>query len=137
MEMNQTQFIKWENETHIPADIMEMVNHIAEKLGYEAEIEEETINIYNRVGCVIGYAKGFSVSHCTSSYSDGPTPDLSGAFSRWLKGLDFELENSFGDNGRDCATNWHDTYWTNQFIYSPSKVSGELFMAWEDQDYEG
>lgn len=136
MKFNDEKFRQWENETHIPDDIMTMVNYIAEKIGLDGEIAEETIAIHNRVGLVVGYAKGFSVTHCTSSYADGPTPDLSGAFSKWLKGLDFKLENSFGDNGMDSATNWHDTFWTNQFIYTPSETSEEKFIIWEDDDYE-
>lgn len=136
MKFNHKKFRQWENETHIPDDIMTMVNYIAEKIGHDGEIAEENITIHNRVGLVVGYAKGFSVTHCTSSYADGPTPDLSGAFSKWLKGLDFKLENSFGDNGMDSATNWHDTFWTNQFIYNPSETSDEDFIIWEDGDYE-
>lgn len=136
MKFNDEKFRQWENETHIPDDIMTMVNYIAEKIGHDGEIAEETIAIHNRVGLVVGYAKGFSVTHCTSSYADGPTPDLSGAFSKWLKGLDFKLENSFGDNGMDSATNWHDTFWTNQFIYTPSETSEDKFIIWEDDDYE-
>lgn len=136
MKFNDEKFRQWENETHIPDDIMTMVNYIAEKIGHEGGIEEQPITIYNRGGLVIGYAKGFSVTHCTSSYADGPTPDLSGAFSKWLKGLDFRLENSFGDNGMDSATNWHDTFWTNQFIYKPSETSEERFIIWEEDDYK-
>ncbi|MBD5357366.1 MAG: hypothetical protein HDR88_10235 [Bacteroides sp.] len=136
MKFNKEKFRVWENETHIPDDIMTMVNHIAEKIGHCGEVSEETITIYNRGGYAIGYAKGFSITHCTSSYADGPTPDLSRAFSKWLKGLDFKLENSFGDNGMDCATNWHDTFWTNQFIYKPSEIDEEAFIIWEDGDYE-
>ncbi len=136
MKFNQKKFNEWENETHIPQDIMEMLNYIAEKIGHEGGIEEETITIRNRGGYIIGYAKGFSIVHCTSSYADGPTPDLSGAFSKWIKGLDFELENSFGDNGRDCSTNWHDTFWTNQFIYKPTEISDEGFIEYDEEDYD-
>ncbi len=136
MKFDNDKFEKWVNETHIPADIMTMVNYIAEKIGHEGGIDEETISIYNRGGLVIGYAKGFTITHCTSSYADGPTPDLSGAFSKWLKGLNFKLENSFGDNGLDCATNWHDTYWNDQFIYTPSETSDERFISWEESEYE-
>lgn len=136
MKFNQDKFNKWEDETHIPQDIMTMVNFIAEKIGHDGGIEEETIVIRNRGGHVIGYAKGFSITHCTSSNADGPTPDLSGAFKKWLVGLNFKLENSFGDNGMDSATNWHDTFWTNQFIYTPSQTSDEPFIIWDERDYE-
>ncbi len=136
MKFDNDKFEKWVNETHIPADIMTMVNYIAEKIGHEGGIDEETISIYNRGGLVIGYAKGFTITHCTSSYADGPTPVLSGAFSKWLKGLNIKLEISFGDNGLDCATNWHDTYWNDQFIYTPSETSDERFISWEESEYE-
>lgn len=136
MRFNQNKFNEWENETHIPQDIMAMLNFIAEKIGHDGGIEEETISLYNRGGHIIGYAKGFSIVHCTSSYSDGPTPDLSGAFSKWIIGLDFKLENSFGDNGMDSSTNWRDTFWTNQFIYKPSEISDEAFIVYDEEDYE-
>ena len=87
-------------------------------------------------GVEIGYAKGFSISHCTSSYADGPSVDYSGAFKKWLVGLDFSINNSYGDNGMDTATNWPDTFWTNEFIYRPSEVAEERFIEWEDSDYE-
>lgn len=128
-------FEKWENETHIPEKIMDMVNFIAEKIGHGGGIEEETIRIYNRGGYVIGYAKGFRISHCTFSYADGPSPDYSKEFIKWLKGLDFEIENSYGDNGMDYSTNWHDTYWTNEFIYKPSEVDYDQFVMYEEKDY--
>ncbi len=135
MKFLHSKFEKWENETHIPEKVMDMVNFIAEKIGHGGGIEEETISIYNRGGYVIGYAKGFSITHCTFSYADGPSADYSKEFSKWLKGLDFEIENSFGDNGMDCSTNWHDTYWTNEFIYKPSEVEEEEFISWEEKDY--
>ena len=76
---------------------MNMVNFIAEKIGHGGDIEQKTITIRNRGGHVIGYAKGFFVVHCTFSYADGPGTDYSKAFSKWLKGLDFEIENSYGE----------------------------------------
>lgn len=56
-------------------------------------------------------------------------------FAKWLKGLDFSIENSYGDNGMDYSTNWHDTYWTNEFVYNPSKVDEDVFIEWEEKDY--
>ncbi len=135
MKFLHSKFEKWENSTHIPEKVMDMVNFIAEKIGHGGGIEEETIRIYNRGGYVIGYAKGFRISHCTFSYADGPSPDYSKEFAKWLKGLDFEIENSYGDNGMDCSTNWHDTYWTNEFIYKPTEVDEEQFIEWEEKDY--
>lgn len=135
MKFRQDKFNEWEDNTHIPEKVMDMVNFIAEKIGYGGGIEEETIKIYNRGGYVIGYAKGFSITHCTFSYADGPSADYSDEFTKWLKGLDFSIENSYGDNGMDYSTNCHDTYWANEFIYKPTKVDEEMFIEWEEKDY--
>ena len=135
MKFNQEGFEKWETTTHIPEKVMNMVNFIAEKIGHGGGIEEETIQIRNRGGYVIGYAKGFAIRHCTSSYADGPSVDYSSEFIKWLKGLEFKIENSYGDNGLDSATNWHDTYWTNEFIYKPTEISEERFIVWEEMDF--
>lgn len=134
MKFNQDAFDKWEEKTHIPQDVMNMVNFIAEKVGC-GSVEEKTIHIYNRGGFVIGYGKGFSLTHCTSSYADGPSVDYSSVMKEWLQGLGFVIENSFGDNGMDSASNWHDTFWTNEFLYKPSEVYEERFIIWEDSDY--
>ena len=128
MKFDEEAFNKWQAETHIPYDIMDMVNYIAEKLGYDKVIEETTIDLYDYYGCIFGHAKGFTISHCTSSYADGPSADLSGAFSKWLCGLDFKIANSYGDNGMDYATNGRDTYWYNEFIYEPSIVVENKFV---------
>ncbi len=101
MKFLHKKFNKWKQETHIPVDVMNMVNFIAEKIGHGGGIEEKTIYIRNRGGYIIGYGKGFSITHCTSSYEDGPGVDYSGAFVKWLKGLGFKIENSYGDNGMD------------------------------------
>jgi len=135
MKFDTEKFDKWEQETHIPEKILTMVNTIAKEVGC-GEIEEETIDIYNRGGQVIGWAKGFTLTHCTSSYADGPSPDYSKEMAMWLKGLGFMLENSYGDNGMDSSTNWHDTFWQNEFTYKPSEVFEEQFIIWEDGDYE-
>ena len=130
MIFKQDKFNNWEDNTHIPEKVMDMVNFIADKIGHDGVIKEETIIIYNRGGHMIGYAKGFRISYCTFSYADGPSPDYSKEFAKWLKCLDIEIENSFGDNGMDYSTNWHDTYWTNEFIYKPSEVSEDCFIEW-------
>ena len=135
MKFRQDKFEKWENETHIPKSIMDMVNFIAEKIGHGGGIEEETIRVVNCWGVEIGYAKGSSISHCTSSYADGPSTDYSGAFKKWLVGLDFSINNSYGDNGMDSATNWHDTFWHHDFIYNPSEIGENAFIEWEESDY--
>ena len=134
MKIDNKAFRKWEDETHIPETIMTMVNAIAKQVGC-GEVEEETIDILNRGGQVIGYAKGFSLTHCTSSLADGPSPDYSQEMAMWLRGLGFVIENSYGDNGMDSATNWQDTYWMHEFIYKPTKVYEESFIIWEDKDY--
>lgn len=85
-------------------------------------------------GVTIGYAKGFTISHCTSSYADGPSADYSGEFKKWILGLEFSLNNSYGDNGMDSSTNWHDTFWHNDFIYTPTRISENEFIEFEDRD---
>ena len=134
MKFNYEKFYKWENDTHIPESILNMINFIAEKIGYDGVIEEETISVVNMFGVTIGYAKGFTISHCTSSYADGPSADYSGAFKKWILGLGFSLNNSYGDNGMDSATNWHDTFWHNDFIYTPTRISEDKFIEFEDRD---
>ena len=137
MKFNLYKFDKWEEETHIPEAVMNMVRFIAEKIGYEGYLEEETIQIYNRGGQVIGWAKGFSISHCTSSYEDGPGIDYSDAFVKWLVGLGFSIENSYGDNGIDSSTNWHDTYWHYDFIFNSTQVWEEDFIEWSEAELQG
>lgn len=135
MHLDLERFGEWEQNTHIPDKVMDMVNFIAEKVGCGV-IEEETITLRNRGGYTYGYAKGFSLTHCTSSYADGPSPDYSQEMAKWLKGLDFSIENSYGDNGMDSATNWHDTFWTHEFIYKPSLVYQEKFIEYDEKDYD-
>lgn len=132
---NQQKFNKWEEETHIPQDVMSMLSFICEKIGIE-EIEEKTINIRNRGGWVVGYAKGFTISYCTSSLEDGPSIDYSDVLLKFIKGLGFKIENSYGDNGMDSSTNWHDTFWNYDFIYKPSEVWEEVFYDFDDEDYQ-
>jgi hypothetical protein len=134
MKFDNKAFHKWEDETHIPEKIMTMVNAIAKQVGCD-DVVEETIPLYNRGDQVIGFAKGFSLTHCTSSYADGPSQDYSKEMAMWLKGLGFVIENSYGDNGMDCSTNLQDTYWTHEFIYKPTEVYEERFIIYEDKDY--
>lgn len=132
-KFNQERFSKWDGETHIPQEVMNMLSFICQKIGIE-EIEEETITIRNRGGWTIGYAKGFTMSYCTSSLEEGPSIDYSGVLLKFIKGLGFQIENSYGDNGLDSATNWHDTYWNYDFIYKPSEVYEEYFLDWDNLD---
>ena len=123
-------FEKWENDTHIPSKIMNMVRFMAEKVGCK-EPEEETISLYNRGGWTYAFAKGFTMSYCTSSYADGPSEDYSKELLQWIKGLGFYIENSYGDNGMDPATSLgRDTYWHYDFVYKPSIAEIEDFMIW-------
>lgn len=123
--MNQTEqerIWKWEEETHIPEDVMAIVEAVAEKIGI-APIYEDTIRLYNRGGWLYALAKGFTFCECTSSLADGPSgPDsaMVKTFCKWIKSLGFEFERSRGDNGMDSATNWHDTFMYHEVIYNPS-----------------
>jgi len=133
---NQQKFNKWEEETHIPKKIMDMVEWICEKCG--VCLIEETITLRNRGGYAYAFAKGYQYSYCTSSYEDGPDVDYSDEIAKWLKGLGFIIENSYGDNGLDSATNWHDTFGHYDFVYQPTKVYAEIFEEYsdDDDDYE-
>lgn len=129
---NSERFEKWENETHIPEDVMEMVDIVCDHLGIY--VEETTIEHQSVYGIPIGFSKGFVLSHCTSSYADGPSKDMTPIFMRWLGGIGFHVENSYGDNGLDSATNWHDTYWTKEISYGGTFVRDDEFWDWEDTE---
>lgn len=133
MIFNHERFEKWEKENSIPTKIMDMVDWIAEKIGYP--VEEETIPIRNRFGVTCGFARGFIVTHCTSSYEEGPSVDYTPEFIKWLGGLGFELGDSYGDNGMDSASNWHDTYWHKEIIYKPSIIYDD-FREFESEEEE-
>lgn len=122
------------NERQIPQSVKDMVEAIASKVG--CDIEWTEVRLHNRGGFVYAWGQGIELIHCTSSMLDGPTTDYSNEMQRWLKGLDFEIENSVGDNGMDAETNWHDTYWMTQLVYKPSIVYKDEFIVWEESDYE-
>ena len=126
---NAERFKKWENETHIPEDVQKMVDIVCEKLGID--VEETTIEHRSVYGVLYGFSKGYVISHCTSSLADGPSEDMAPVFMRWLGGLGFHVENSYGDNGLDSDTNWHDTYWHKEISYGGSLVYDEEFWDWE------
>lgn len=126
---------KWEDEKHIPESTMNMVNFICEKIGL-SQVEEQMIALKNRGGYTYGWAKGFTISYCTSSIEEGSSIDYSKDLLAFIKGLGFKIENSYGDNGMDCETNWHDTYWFYDFVYKPSEVSDDMFIEWEDSDFD-
>ena len=127
---NLERFEKWENETHIPEDVMKMVEIVSKQIG--VCVEETTIEHRNRGGYIYGFSKGFVLSHCTSSLEDGPSEDMTPVFMRWLGGLGFEVANSYGDNGLDSATNWHDTWWHNEIYYCNTFVEEGDFWDWQD-----
>lgn len=121
-QKEQERIWKWEEETHIPKEVMAIVEAVAEKIGIDP-IYEDTISLYNRGGCLYALAKGFTFCECTSSLEDGPSgPDstMVKTFVKWIKSLGFEFERSRGDNGMDSATNWHDTFMYHEVIYTPS-----------------
>lgn len=80
---------------------------------------EEIISLSNRGGWTYAYGKGFKLSFCTNSLENGPDADPKYVID-FIKGLGFTIENSYGDNGLDSASNWHDTYWSYDFLYKPS-----------------
>lgn len=69
-QFDYEKFENWENETHIPEDVMAMVNIVCNELGIP--IAEETLEYKNRGGYTYAYCKGFILSHCTSSLANGP-----------------------------------------------------------------
>lgn len=131
---NQERFDKWEKETHIPEDVMVIVNAVCEKIGIC--VTEKVVLCRNVWNEPYASAKGFHISHCTSSYATGPTEDMVPVFIKWLGGLGFEVCASYGDNGMDSATNWHDTYWTKEIAYTPTIVHDGVFYDCDDDDYD-
>ena len=129
---NDARFNAWQEGTHIPEDVMKMVEMIAEQIGIS--VEETTVDYNNVWGDNVGVAKGFVLSHCTSSLEDGPSEDMTPVFMRRLKGLGFRVENSYGDNGLDSATNWRDTWWHNEISYEPTLVDSDEFYDWYDTE---
>lgn len=125
-------FEKWENETHIPEDVMKMVEIVTNQLGIY--VEETTVTYRNRGGYPYAYAKGFIVSYRTSSYADGPDDNYGEIFMKWIGGLGFEVAESYGDNGLDSTTNWHDTWWNYEIAYRDTMVYDELFYWWDDEE---
>lgn len=128
---NSDRFAKWQEETHIPEDVMQMVEMIAEQIGIS--VNETTVDYRNVWGDTIGVAKGFTLSHCTSSLEDGPSEDMTPVFMKWVKGLGFEVCNSFGDNGLDSSTNGYDTYWYDEIAYTDTLRMLDDFYDYNDE----
>ena len=141
-KFNMSAFREWENETHIPQEVKKIVNAVMTELelGFafqtddDGSLIEETITIFNRGGYACGYGKGFSLTYCTSSMADGAEEDPKYVID-FIKGIGFRIENSMGDNGMDSATNWHDTYWTYEFIFEPS-ITWNDFYEYEESDFD-
>ena len=122
---NSERFAKWKEGTHIPEDVMKMVEMIAEKIGIS--VYETTVDYRDVWDDIIGVAKGFQLSYCTSSIEDGPSEDMTPVFMKWIKGLGFEVCGSYGDNGLDSETDWHDTYWYTEIAYTDTIKMLEYF----------
>lgn len=131
---NQERFNEWNENTHIPEDVMAIVNAVCNELGIV--VEETVVEYVNRVGWRYAVAKGFVIVHCTSSFEDGPSEDKAPAFIKWLGGLGFSVCRSYGDNGLDSATNWHDTYWSKEIAYEPTREMEDVFYEWVEDDEE-
>ena len=131
---NKEKYEKWANTDQIPKSVKDMVQYISEKIGCPIDDEERVIELRNRGGYTYAFGKGFTISYCTSSYADGPGVDYSDTLMKWLQGLGFKIENSYGDNGMDSATNYNDTYWDYDFVYKPSIVSIEKFEDWDGNE---
>jgi hypothetical protein len=135
MRFNYEKFDKWGEETKIPESVMKMVKAVSNELGlYLDEDCVEVLYLQNIYGENYACAKGFRLTHCTSSLSDGPSHDYSKDFMKWLQGVGFVEWDSYGDNGMDSATNWRDTYWTTELAYEPTKTYFEAFYDFNDED---
>lgn len=128
---NKARFNAWVEKTHIPEDVMKMVEMIAEQIGIS--IEEITVDYRNVWGDTVGVAKGFRLSYCTSSYEDGPSENMTPVFMKWLGGLGFMVCGSFGDNVLDSSTNWHDTYWYDEIAYADTLRMLDDFYDYYDE----
>ena len=127
--MNYEKYNKFEEERQIPETVKRIVRAVLVECGLHdpfPDDSEETIPLRNRGGWTYAYGKGFVLSYCTSSMEDGPDADPRYVID-FIKGLGFIIENSYGDNGLDAASNWHDTYWNYDFLYKPSVRQIEEF----------
>lgn len=122
---NEAKFEQWDKETQIPESITEIVDIICDRFGID--IEECLVEHHSVYGDPFGVSKGYRLCHCTSSYADGPSQDMTPTFLQWLGGLGFNLINSYGDNGLDYSTNRHDTFWWKEIAYMPSFIDYDAF----------
>lgn len=137
MTFDYERFDKWVDDEQIPQTVKRIVDSVMCELGFVEPFyngNEEVIELSNRGGWTYAYGKGFCLSYRTSSMLDGPDADPK-YIIKFIKGLGFCIENSYGDNGLDAATNWHDTYWHYDFLYKPSVVMREEFEDYSDEEY--
>lgn len=124
---NQEKFMKWEEETCIPEKTKKMIMAVANSLGIY--LEEVTITLQNRGGFPYAFGKGLRYTFCTSSMENGPEEDWHEELERLLRNFGFRVADSYGDNGLDSSTNWHDTFWNYEYIYCASEV---YYMEFDD-----
>lgn len=106
-------------EYKMPSKYIALLQRISDVFGVYIETPHP-IMIVNRGGYGIGYGLGFTLQHRTSSIADGPDYDYKNEIMSILKSCGFAVERSYGDNGLDYSTNWHDTYWNYDIVYQPS-----------------
>lgn len=127
--MDEQKYAAFVESQVIPQTIKRIVRAVAVECGMLdpfPDDSEDTIPLRNRGGWTYAYGKGFVLSYCTSSLENGPDADPRYIID-FIKGLGFTIENSYGDNGMDGSTNWHDTYWNYDFLYKPSVKQIEEF----------
>lgn len=130
---NNARFNAWQEGTHIPEDVMKMVEMIAEKIGIS--VYETTVDYRNVWDDIIGVAKGFQLSYCTSSLEDGPSEDMTPVFMKWIEGLGFEVCGSYGDNGLHSDTKGYDTYWYTEIAYTETiRMLGDFYDFYDRYD---
>lgn len=120
--MNRDKYNEWVEMQTIPQTVKKIVRAVFAECGLLdpfPDDEESVIQLTNRGGWLYAVGKGFTLSYCTSSLADGPDADPRYVIE-FIKGVGFVIENSYGDNGLDSATNWQDTFWSYDFLYKPS-----------------
>ena len=103
----------------IPQKILNLIDKCEKIFSCEITVKDR-VYLYDGGGNKIAIGAGISLTHTTSSISDGPSHDYSEEIFSFLKHARFEKSNSFGDNGMDSSTNYEDTYWIDEFIYTPT-----------------
>lgn len=120
----------WKNETRrkteekytnfeLPEKTLNLIKQCEKVFSCEINILDQ-VYLYDRGGHPYAVGAGVSVNHTTSSYANGPSHDYSQEVFSFLKHNGFQEANSTGDNGMDSSTNFRDTSWTDEFIYTPT-----------------